>query len=85
MNTTGIDAGSQPTITLLVNGSSNAFNVIFPAGYLLESCLTLVGSFECDGVSPTTVSVQVSYLQGTVPVNSGEFRYGQLTITKLSD
>ena len=85
MNTTGIDSGSQSKVALFVDGSSTAFNVIFPNGYLLESCLTLVGSVECDGVSPKTVSVEVSYLQGTVPVNSGEFRYGQLSITKLSD
>ena len=85
MNVSAQDAGSQGQVSLLVDGTILSSNILFPSGVRLESCLTVMGSVVCNGVTPKEVSIQVRYVQGTTPANVGDFRYGQMLITKLSD
>lgn len=85
MNASATDSGSQAILTLLVNGATIAFDVLFPSGSYLMSSLSVLGSVECDGITAKEVSIQVRYQAGTTPATGGEFRYGQLSIIKLSD
>ena len=85
MNVSGVDTGSQCILSLLVNGTTVAFDVLFPSGSYLMSSLSVLGAVECDGITAKEVSIQVRYTAGATPATGGEFRYGQLTITKLSD
>ena len=79
------DSGSQAQMILLVNGVSKSFNAIFPAGAKLNSDLNVLAPVECDGITPQQVNIQVRYVAGPVPANIGEFRYGQISIIKVSD
>ena len=85
MNVSATDVGSQALVSLLVNGVAKSFNAIFPNGAKLNTDLTVLAPVVCDGITPQEVSIQVRYVAGSVPVNIGEFRYGQLSIVKVSD
>ena len=85
MNVSGVDSGSQSTLNLLVNGVVVAFNILFPSGSYLMTTLNVMGAVECDGITAKEVSIQVRYLAGGTPSVGGEFRYGQLSIIKVSD
>jgi hypothetical protein len=85
INASATDVGSQSTLSLLVNGVVLAFDILFPAGNPLMTTLTVMAAVECDGLTAKDVSIQIRYLAGGTPVTGGEFRYGQLSIIKISD
>jgi hypothetical protein len=85
MNVSATDSGSQATLTLLVDGVALAFDVLFPSGSYLMSSLSVLGAVECDGITAKEVSIQIRYVAGTTPATGADFRYGQLSIIKLSD
>jgi hypothetical protein len=85
MNVSATDSGSQSTLTLLADGVPLSYDILYPSGSNLMSSLSVLGAVECDGITAKEVSVQVRYVAGTSPANGADFRYGQISIIKVSD